>query len=366
MPKILAFSDLHAHAFQPYSTILPNGRNSRLQDAVDCINQILQYSLQNDIDLVLFCGDLFHVRKHIVTQAFNAVYEAMAKFQVFSIPLVMIHGNHDQEDRDGVHHAVFPFRTFAEVVDEAGWIEAKGKSGHVYNIFAVPYIEDAEHLRDVIDVQESPGGSTTIFMGHLGVQGANAGADFIYRNPVEPSKEDLDLPDFDVGLLGHFHIHQELTESGFYYVGAPLQHNWGDKNQTRGFIVWDTDLKTPYTNLWPVPLQAPRFVEVEIGAVTGLDSGVTDDSFIRVVSTKTMSDDETENMREKMNARHVEVVKPKMPAEEAHEIRLKLDPSSSYEDMIKDYVNSDLVELDGLDEEYLISLGRGLVESVAE
>lgn len=236
MTKVLAFSDLHAHAFQPYSTILPNGRNSRLQDAVDCINQILQYSLQEDIDLVLFCGDLFHTRKHIVTQAFNAVYEALAKFQVFGIPLVMIHGNHDQADREGKHHAIFPFKTFATVVDEPGWYEVQGKE-QLYSIFAVPYIEDAEHLRDVMgSTRASTVGCASIFMGHFGLQGAKAGADFVYRNPVEPKTGDLNPGQFDLGLLGHFHIHQKVADK-FYYIGAPLQHNWGDSRQIRGFVL---------------------------------------------------------------------------------------------------------------------------------
>ena len=123
MAKILLWSDLHAHEFRPYSTILPNGMNSRLADAIECVNQIHGYSIKHDVDLVLFGGDMFHIRKNIAVQAFNEVFEAMSQFSLSKVPVLMLHGNHDQADKEGSVHSIHSFRTFLQIADKPGWVQ---------------------------------------------------------------------------------------------------------------------------------------------------------------------------------------------------------------------------------------------------
>ena len=110
MSKIVIFSDCHVHTFSANSTVLPNGLNSRLADAVGCINQVHQHAVNIDADLVLFGGDMFHIRKQVPVQAFNSVFTAMSMFSVSKIPVFMIHGNHDQADRDGKFHSIYTLR----------------------------------------------------------------------------------------------------------------------------------------------------------------------------------------------------------------------------------------------------------------
>lgn len=358
MAKVVLFSDLHAHPFKPYATILPNGMNSRLENAVSCIAQIVQYCKQEKVDLVLFGGDLFHVRRNISVPAFNAVYEAMSGFAEAGIPVVLIHGNHDQADKHGNDHSIHALRTFLTVVDEPGWVTITGgESKTRYDVLAVPYTENVDQLKEVLgtrgpDNPENP----TILLGHLGVQGARVGADFVYSNPHDPVVDTFDGGRFDIGFLGHFHEHQQLNDR-LWYIGAALHHNWGDKNTQRGFLVLETDTLT----FEQVPLSAPRFVELEIHGTRTKNIPDLDGDFVRVVSKRAWSKDRQDRVKEMWGCASLEVVPPRGQASTTKEARIEFRAGASFEDMVRQYVESGLPKLDGLDESYLIQIGQEML-----
>jgi DNA repair exonuclease SbcCD nuclease subunit len=355
--KILLFSDLHAHPFKPYATILESGMNSRLADAIGCLEQVLAIARGEDVDLVLFGGDMFHVRRTINVTAFNAVYSEMAKFSLYKIPVAMIHGNHDQADRQGEEHSVHAFRAFCSVIDRPGWEILTGKSGAQYAVLGVPYTENIEHLRHVVSQPCPAAGVHRMFLGHLGIQGARVGADFVYVNPHDASVEDLALAEVDAGYLGHYHEHQQIGR--FWYIGAPLQHTWGDKGQWRGCLVYDTDTGQHKQ----FALEAPRFVELTTEEIEEGGPVYTDDCYVRIVDDKPWDDEKRENMREILRSRSLEVVKPKN-GHTASGVRVQMAPSMSYHDMMQTFVRSGVQRADDLDPSYLIQLGAEILEEV--
>ncbi len=55
--KLLHFADLHL-GVETYGHINPvSGLSSRLEDFLNAFDQVIEYALANNIDLVLFCGD---------------------------------------------------------------------------------------------------------------------------------------------------------------------------------------------------------------------------------------------------------------------------------------------------------------------
>lgn len=361
--RIVLFSDLHAHPLKPYATVLENGMNSRLADAISIIRQVRDVALSVNADLVLFGGDMFHVRRHIAVRAFNAVYEAMAEFALEKIPIVMIHGNHDQADRQGADYSIYAFQTFCTVIGKPGWYEVGTKSQSVH-LCAVPYMENIEHLRDVIEdkpvnLKVSSAPHPQLFLGHLGIQGAKVGADFVYVNPHDPAITDLSMEKFDAGFLGHYHEHQQLPASGnFWYIGAPMHHTWGDRDDpNRGCVVYDTEKRS----FQRVPLKAPEFIEVSAKAGPSRD---LEDSYVRVISDRVWSDDEREDFRQKSGARSVEVEQLSNGVQKAATPRLQIQPGSSYQDLVERYVRSGLVPADDLDPDYLMMLGLEILEEI--
>ena len=360
MTKVALFSDLHGHPFKPYATVLENGMNSRLADAVSCIEQVVQHCVKEDVDLVLFGGDLFHVRRTINVAAFNAVYEAMAKFSVHGIPLVMIHGNHDQADRAGTQHSVHAFRTFCNVVDDPGWMMVSGKSGEPYAIMAVPYMENVEQLRQVVTTPCPMSKVPKLMLAHLGIQGAKVGSDFVYINPHDAGVEDLNCEAFDAVYLGHYHLHQQIAPNA-WYIGAPLQHNWGDRDQWRGFLIYDAEAKTHRK----IPLKAPKFVEVADWA-PDFETIDTDDCYVRLVSRDVWTEQRIDEMREILACRSLEIAAPKEKKSTKAEPRIEVKPGASFSEIMGQYVRSGVHATHGLDDDYLMQIGREILDEVAE
>lgn len=344
--KIAIFSDLHAHQYKPYATILHNGMNSRLFDTIECVKQIVSYCVDLEVDLVLYAGDMFHVRRMISVQAFNAVYEALALFRIHKIPIVLLHGNHDQSDRLGNEHSIHAFRTFCTVVDKPGWIRASGKSGKFYDIMAVPYTENVELIKQTINSShhvEHP-----IFLGHLGVQGCTVGSDFVYTNPHDIKISDLNQNLFEIGFLGHYHQHQKVGDN-FWYVGATLQHTWGDVGQNRGFIVYDTD--NGYFD--HIKLKYPEFITVDKSEL----NNEFNDCFVRIVDDKPWSLDDLESAKNKLKCRSLEIVLSKNPISKVKGSRLDISTHTEFEELLEKYVKAGPQDYSNLDSDYLIQIG---------
>lgn len=369
MSRIVIFSDLHAHPFKPYATLLPNGRNSRLQDALDCITQVREHAIAVGADLVLFGGDMFHIRKNIHVASFNLVYEEMAKFSLEKIPIAMIHGNHDQADREGDEFSVYAFGSFSTVIDKPKWLAIDGASRQDrIGILGVPYTEDLDHLRAIAD-QEAPSDVThRIFLGHFGIQGAKLGADFVYSNPYDAQLSDFGPERFDASFLGHYHLYQQVgaAKQNVHFIGAPLQHTWGDRGQERGFLIYDTETRTHEH----VPLKSPKFVEmtqqdIELADMAGADL-CPPDSYLRIIDSLPWSESDREQLRKEHKLRSVEVVPPAVQKQKSAGPRMPIEPTMAAQDVIETYVRSGITSTDGLDENYLLQIAAEVMQEIED
>jgi len=66
--KILHFADLHL-GVETYGRLDPTtGLSSRLLDSLSALDQVVDYAIDNRVDLVLFCGDAYKSREPTQTQ----------------------------------------------------------------------------------------------------------------------------------------------------------------------------------------------------------------------------------------------------------------------------------------------------------
>lgn len=357
--RILLFSDLHAHNFKKYATILKNGRNSRLQDSLNIISQIHKISLEQKVDLVLFGGDMFHVRGHISVGVFNSVFEEMSKFLVDRIPVFMLHGNHDQANKDGSDYSLYAFKSFCDVVDKPGWFDVRGKCGNYIRICAIPYMENIEYLKDVINSPpRSLGGELiTLFFGHLGIQGASVGANFVYRNINDPSVNDLSISNFDIGFLGHYHLHQKINNTeNFWYIGAPMHHNWGDSHDVgRGCIIYDTQVG--YFKRFK--LKYPKFIEMDCRK---FNVDLLFNNYIRVKGKFEIGIKDLEDIKNEYKPRSFEIIDNTEQNKLSRNISFD-EFGYKYQQFVEEYVKNNL---NGLDMGYLMSLGKDILEELEE
>jgi len=259
--KVLIYSDHHSHAWKPYSEEITTGVfagvNSRLAQGLLVLDHIRQ--LATKVDVVLFAGDMFHIRSSLNVITFNLTYDATAKIRMACKKLGLMPGNHDQVSRDGSNHALFSFGAFATVMDKPGWhhFEAQGSKLHV---LAIPYTADSDAVRDIVERNAHTrfGGGPRILLGHFGVDGGIVGSNFVLEDKNLIGVDDLKPDRFNQVFLGHYHKHQQLAPN-VQYVGATMQHNWGDTGDTRGCLIWDTDVNV--VKHVPLP-HSPQFVKI--------------------------------------------------------------------------------------------------------
>jgi DNA repair exonuclease SbcCD nuclease subunit len=365
MSKILIFSDLHAHPFKPYATLLESGVNSRLQDAVNIVKQIRHIAETAGVDMVLFGGDMFHVRKNIPVAAFNMLYQEMAQFSLLKIPVVMIHGNHDQADRFGEEYSIYAFGAFATVIDKPGWVSVNTAAGdRRIGVLGVPYLEDLDQLRAAVDQPAPSDIDHKIFLGHFGVQGAMLGADFVYQGQYDAKVEDFAPARFDASFLGHFHLYQKLPGNNAHFIGAPMHHTWGDKGQTRGCLLYDTDTMLHEQ----IRLTAPQFIELTEEDVEEADAHgappCSEDNYVKIFSDHKWTESQREEMRKHFGWRSLEFVPPKTPKSKTAGPRLAVEPTMGAQDVVSTYVQSGVVSTDGYDEGYLLQLASDVMQEV--
>ncbi len=256
--KVALFSDLHAHPFQQYARVLPNGRNSRLQDALDAIAGVRRSAVEHGACAVVFGGDLFHTMGRLDVATLNGVFTEIAAFSVDHLPVFLLVGNHDQADKTG-RHALEVFKVLEHVVvmDEPGWYAHSGAPGLA--VYGLPYRDDTNAVRTLLDaIPPSPasvGGRLLVL--HAGFDGAKTGP-HEYRMASELAAGDV--PDgFDLVLSGHYHLPQWIDERRrIAYIGAATHQSWGDANQPRGHAMADLALRT----LARFESGAPRFLRL--------------------------------------------------------------------------------------------------------
>jgi len=254
--KFIVCSDIHFHNWPQHSTI-KNGINSRLEDAMAAFVQMCSYARTNDIKLIVFCGDLFHVPKKIYIDVYSSVFSLIAKYD--DLTFIMIPGNHDQVDEGGHIHSLLPFQYLSNVIV----LNESFTSFSDCLFWGVPYSESVELTRERLGYAkhwaevEAPVKAKKYLLFHHSVDGAMVGpAD--YRLKSDLKKEDLNVP-FDYIFAGHYHIHQHIGGMpNAVYVGSLLQHDLGDRGHSKGFLVFDSDANT----FERVRTSAPEFVVI--------------------------------------------------------------------------------------------------------
>ena len=352
--KIALFFDLHAH---PYNngTILEGGINSRVQDAVDVINQVYSYSIQNGVEYVLFGGDLFDRRKSIDVDTFNCIHKSISEWSE-KIPTLMIPGNHDQANKSGTIHALQRFRSRGCVIpDRPLWCELHDR----VHVFACPYYDDgrviAEHIRT--GIEDKPSGDHFILLIHYGIEGARIGpSDYVL--PCELKLPMLCLDEWDLVFSGHYHIGQQLG-SKFHYIGSAMQHRWDDVGFEKSFVVYDT----ADGSLIRVPTTAPKFLVIK----DEIDNYDVNNSIIRIIRNYEIDAKKKSKIEKKLKEKGALSVEfryepEKLESEKSE--RIKFSESGGEYQILDDYINSGLVEISKFDKDKLIKLGKETLSNI--
>jgi exonuclease SbcD len=265
--KIIHFADLHL-GVETYGRIDPaTGLSSRLNDFLAVFDELVDYALENKVDLVLFCGDAYKSREPTQTQQ-REFARRINRLATAGTPVFLLTGNHDLPNAIGRATATEIFDTLAVknvyVASKPDTYKITTRGG-VIQIVAIPWLrrstlisrEDTknfnleqvthkmqEALTQVIADKTAALDPSlpAILAAHVSVGSAKAGSETMMSIGQEPVLllSTVALPAYDYIALGHIHKQQVLLESPpVIYAGSLERIDFGEENDEKGFYVID-------------------------------------------------------------------------------------------------------------------------------
>jgi exonuclease SbcD len=263
--KIIHFADLHL-GVESYGRIDPeSGLSSRFIDFLSAYDQLVDYAIENRVDLVLFCGDAYKSRDPSQTQQ-REFAKRIKRLSESSIPVFLLIGNHDLPNAIGRATTTEIFNTLAVenvyVANRPDVHKIPTKSGTI-QIVALPWLrrsallskEDSKNLNfDQLNqkiqqkltsiiktkAKELDPDLPSILAAHVWVSGARIGSE----DSMTIGQEQVLLlsnvahPSFDYIALGHIHRQQVLCQNPpVVYAGSLERLDFGDEGDDKGFYL---------------------------------------------------------------------------------------------------------------------------------
>ena len=269
--KIIHFADLHL-GVENYGHIDPaTGLSTRLLDILVSFDHLVDYAIQNKIDLILFCGDAYKNREPSQTHQ-REFAKRISRLSDAGIPVFLLTGNHDLPNTMGRATSTEIFSTLAVknvcVSNRPEVINIPTKSG-IVQVASLPWLrrgallsrEDTRNLNfeqinermqtSLNNIIADHAGKLNptlpaVLSAHVWVAAPNlqVGSERMMTIGQEHALllSNVANPAFDYIALGHIHKGQVLNSSPpVVYAGSLDKLDFGDEKDDKGFWVVDIE-----------------------------------------------------------------------------------------------------------------------------
>jgi len=264
---IIHTADLHL-GIANYAPVNPStGLSRRIDDFIFAFDQVINYAIQNNADVLLLCGDTFKDPNPNST-VLKMFASRLSRLSRENIQTVIILGNHDAP-RGGRAAPPEPLIELnvpnVHYFSQPGFTDFTCRLGEKVRVFAIPYRHPVKVASDKTAGQTGlrkeqmqqnyfdqvakeiesfskdgrNGADVCILTGHFTVQGVVAGSE---RNWA--IDEEFALPTalfdtelFDYVALGHVHKHQAIrSRTPIVYPGSIERVDLAEAEEDKGFV----------------------------------------------------------------------------------------------------------------------------------
>lgn len=236
--KLIAIGDIHASGFSDDSVV--GEYPERLYFIQKSLEYIINYGKFHNINTFVVVGDIYNDKTLIYNEAQNMLTDIFKNNE--DCQFVMFSGNHDLSST-GEHQksAISVFSKFPNVKTYL----YKAEIDTDINGLVVPYCHNfLDQVKMASKSFDNLAGSvynpsTMILYAHVGL---NEGVLQSGLSRVDTLKVS-DIEQFPLAILGHYHKPQKIqnAKTTVYYVGSLIPKDWNDKNESKRFLVVDTD-----------------------------------------------------------------------------------------------------------------------------
>jgi exonuclease SbcD len=282
MAKALITADVHF------------GLPGKLDDTLWAMRTIHAYALENNIDVIIILGDLFHDRTSINIGVLNEVYKFFETTKKMGQQWIVFPGNHDMFLKNSWDiHSLVPLKDHVTVIEEPKLLMLDD-----HRFWVLPFVHYESAYLKILSNIEDFHQDGDVLLTHIGVNNAKLNECFLVKHW---SSVQFEESKFDRVFAGHFHCHQQVTGRGnVWYPGSPIPYRFDEGAVTHGFIEYDLDSRDvkfiDIRGLKLAPGSAPDYItilEEDVGEAIDLEG-----NHIRVLLDKDYSRDDLQAMRE--------------------------------------------------------------------
>lgn len=382
--RFVATGDVHLSNALPYSKPGLDGVTDRLNDQVALLAAMAEDAEEYAAHGAILAGDIFD--KAVLDGPTASA--GMRALSAYPCPVALGPGNHEAASPRGGRFLTSFFSVIGHAVGQGvGWIGGEGPSpifAHLLpewlKLWWVDYCPPDEAARRIALTREATrDADVSLLFLHHAVKGCTDGG-WLCDDGLEPSTL---CEGFRGVISGHFHDSQTFGTCG-WYMGAPMQHDFGDAGKKRGWwrISVDDRARKGDGGIYFEfrESQAPRFHVVRFhGGDLDFDyptpaapvfADVQHDDYLRIVvettharwaTHETPMREWADRLRAARALRLVDVVHEPVYHVDAAEARLgEGAESADLRDLVARYV--DIANTEGLDKERLVEAGRQFLE----
>ncbi len=214
-------------------------KEDNIDAVISVFEQAIKYAKKNGFDRIYGLGDNFHSRKTQSEKILHAFSRILDMFEENHMKYKTIVGNHDKTDQSNSDSFLTPFKHHPSLelisdVDNNCFL-----SKEIW-FYLLSYFPDEIYLEKLNSFEFHKGYRNpyrNVLLTHTDINGFRMNGSKVSENHFSPEL----FSKFDKVLVGHYH---DNSESGnITYIGASLQHNYGETEQ-KGFTVLYDDLST--------------------------------------------------------------------------------------------------------------------------
>jgi exonuclease SbcD len=293
--RILHFADLHLGVENYNAGLNPEtGLSTRLHDFLNALDEVVEYALNNKVDLVLFCGDAYKSREPSQTHQ-REFARRIWRLSSNSIAVLLLTGNHDLPNAIGRATTVEIFKTLSIpnviVANTPGTYKVETRNGTV-QIVALPWARrsallsrestknlSSEEVNEKLEstltelLQQETAALDTkipaILAAHVTLANAKYGSErsMIMGNDYRLLQSNVANSKFDYIALGHIHKKQVLGQNPpVVYSGSLQRIDFSEEDDEKGFFIVDiTEEKKVAFDFHPVKARSFVTIRVNIG-----------------------------------------------------------------------------------------------------
>jgi len=221
--KFAFIADLHLSGYTQDK--IQNNLPERLDSIRNSMYYMANYCIEKEINRIIIGGDSLHGKSIIYAIAQDVLVNFFSEFE--DLKFIVIDGNHDLSGKSqDVISALSSLKHIPNVILVSKIPQTFG------DIVCIPYTSNVAD-----QVKQSQG---KILISHFGLNEGilNSGISVV----ADIKLKDL-IGKWKLVLLGHYHKAQQIIQDDIklYYVGSPIQLDWGEKNEDKRFLIVDSD-----------------------------------------------------------------------------------------------------------------------------